>query len=114
MYEAGVFYTLMAIAFVILLFKIPYREFLFWLSGGIFILLGFVVYSSNDVLFEVSTTDGVNVINQTSYIIGNPHVAYNETAMPLALILVILGIIVSIIGLAMWVNPPINPTSGRR
>jgi len=114
MFEAGTFYTLLAIAFIILLFKLPYREFLFWLSGGIFVMLGFVVFSSTDVAFEVSTTDGINIINQTNYIIGNPHTVYNESAMGLAYILVVLGIVVGLIGLAMWANPPKNPTGGIR
>lgn len=106
MFEAGLFYTLLAVAFVILLFKFPYRSFLYWLSAGIFIYLGFVVYSNNDITFQVSTTDGVNVINQTNYIIGDPAVLYNQNAMPLAYFLVILGIIVALIGLVMFANPP--------
>lgn len=108
MFEAGLFFILLGIAFIILVVKIPYRGFLYWLSAGIFIYLGVVIYNDNDIAFEVSTTDGVNTINQTNYIIGQTIAGYNETAMPLAFFLVILGVIIGLIGFVMFAHPPKN------
>lgn len=106
LFEAGLFYTLLGIALVILLFKIPYREFLFFLSAAIFISLAFAIFTGNDIGFYEFTNDGVNPINQTSYIIGTQNDDYNVNGMWLAFILGILGVIIALIGLAMWVNPP--------
>jgi multisubunit Na+/H+ antiporter MnhB subunit len=106
MFEAGVFYTLLGIAFILLLYKFPYKEFLYWLSAGIFIYLGVVLFTSQTVVFKTSVTDGTNVINQTNYIIGDPALAYNINAMPFAYMLVVLGVVVGFIGLVMFASPP--------
>lgn len=104
MFEAGLFYTLIGLALVILIFKIPYREFLFWLSGGIFLYLSFAVFSGNDVAFYSVINDGVNIINQTNYIIGDNTNSFNTNGMMLAFILGVLGLVVSLIGLVLWVT----------
>lgn len=109
MIEAALFVFMVILAFVIILVKFPYREFLFWLSAGIFIFLGFMVFSGEDIGYETTYTDGTNTWTEINFILGTSTDTYSANVMMLAFVLVTLGIIIGIVGLVLWLNPPKSP-----
>jgi len=107
-FDAGLFYSLLGIAFIVFFIKVPYRETLMFVSCVIFILLGTVLYSDVDVVFNSSSSvsDGLTTIsgNHTAYIFGDSSDSYNQSSKILATFLIIIGIITGLISFVMLTN----------
>lgn len=109
--DAGVFFTMLGIAFILLIAKIQYREFFQFVSATIFFVLGYTVISGSDMAFFTIINDGVNPINQTNYFIGNGTAQYSFSSISLGFFLVIMGIVGTFVGMLSWFSYEPNKKS---
>lgn len=108
LFDAGLFFVLMGVAFIIFFLKVPYKEAFMFVSSAIFFTLGFVLFSNYDVAFisYSSVSDGVTVLtgNSTSYIIGDATDNFNDTSQYLATFLLIIGTVTGLVSFVMFTN----------
>lgn len=108
MIEAGLFFVLLGTAFMLFFIKTPYREGFMFVSCGIFLVLGTVIYSDADIPLTTfsSVNDGVTVINgnSTFYIVGDATNNYNESSKILAVFFIVIGIITGLIASVMFMS----------
>lgn len=102
MIDAGFFFTLLGIGFVLLIAKIQYREFFQFLSAAIFLILGFQVISGDTMAFLTTIDDGSAMINQSNYIIGGTGTVYGFSSITFGFFLILLGIIGTFTGMLSW------------
>ncbi len=100
--DAGVFFTMLGIAFVFLIAKIQYREFFQFISAAIFYILGMTVISGTDMAFFTVINDGINPINQTNYVIGNGTIQYSFSSISLGMFLILMGIVSTFVAILSW------------
>lgn len=120
-FEGGTFLGLLGIAILFFFIKTPYREGFLMLSCAIFLTLGFLLYSDNDISFviqssKILTENNGSMItntitentNQTFIMIGDYTNNYNVNSKILAVFLVITGIITGLISFVMFTrtDPP--------
>jgi|SRR3972149_1096822 len=114
-FEAGIFFTLLGLAFLFFFIKVPYKEAFLFMSCVIFFVLGFMLYSDYNILFttsesslvtEFNGTDITNTItsstNMTYNIFGTETITYNDNTKFLALILIIMGIVTGLVSFVMF------------
>ena len=114
-FEAGIFFTLLGLAFLFFFIKVPYKEAFLFMSCVIFFVLGFMLYSDYIILFttsesslvtEFNGTDITNTItsstNMTYNIFGTETITYNDNTKFLALILIVMGIVTGLISFVMF------------
>lgn len=114
-FEAGIFFTLLGLAFLFFFIKVPYKEAFLFMSCVIFFVLGFMLYSDYNILFTVSEnsiltefngTDITNTItsntNMTYNIFGSETTTYNDNTKFLGLILIVLGIVTGLVSFVMF------------
>jgi energy-coupling factor transporter transmembrane protein EcfT len=75
MIEGGLFLMMNAISVIFMIANIKYKEYFYVIPMFLFLVLGLWLMQGETVAFEITTTDGVTQINQTSYLIGNPDTA---------------------------------------
>ncbi len=102
MIEAGFFFVLLGVAFILLIAKIQYREFFQFVAAAIFFILGFQVMTGEDMAFFTIIDDGTSPINQTDYIIGNGTKQYGFSSITMGFFLILMAIISTFVGMLSW------------
>lgn len=108
LFDGGLFFLMLGIAFTIFFIKVPYKEGFMFVSCAIFFTLGFVLYSNYDVAFisYSSVSDGSTVLtgNSTNYIIGDATDNYNDSSKYLGTFLLVMGTITGLVSFVMFTN----------
>lgn len=71
MIEAGLFVTMIVVSVIFIIADIRFKEYFYVIPTFMFLVLGMWLMQGETVAFITHTTDGVTMINQTNYLIGN-------------------------------------------
>lgn len=103
--EGGLFLTIIAVSFMVLVLPIKYKEYFYFLPVGMFLILGFWLLSGSNVSFTSSSTDGVTVVNSTTYLIGDASGNYNINTPWLGMFFVLASIILAFLAFLGLTDP---------
>jgi len=103
--EGGLFILIIACSFMLLVLPIRYKEYLYFLPVGMFLILGFWLLSGSTVSLTSSSTDGVLIVNSTTYLIGDASGDYNVNTPWLGMFFILLSIILAFLAFLGLTDP---------
>lgn len=103
--EGGLFFTIIAVSFMVLVLPLKYKEYFYFLPVGMFLILGFWLLSGATVSFVSSSTDGITVVNSTTYLIGDATNTYNINTPWLGLFFLLASIILAFLAFLGLTDP---------
>lgn len=107
--EGGLFLLMLGLSVIFLVVNIRYKEYFYFVPVFLFLVMGMWLMQGSTVVFQSQTTDGINWINQTSYLIGNSSGDYNVNSPWLGLGFVIGAIILAFVAFLGFTDTDKNP-----
>lgn len=106
--EGGLFLLMTSIAVLLVVLNIRYKEYFYFVSTFLFLVLGFWLFQGEIVTFTTETFDGTTWINSTQYLIGNSVDTYNVYSPWLGLAFIMAAIILSFVALLGLTTDPLG------